>query len=91
MVGTDGSIVELDQAKKDYIVNDVVENYATQTWRTMLVTYADYSSDEWEALQQANNDFRSADDMAAVEKDLVFTALFGLVDPLREKVKEAVA
>lgn len=87
---TDG-LTQLDDARKDSITNDeVVKRFAKMTWRTLLVSYKDYSSDEWAAAKAQNNDFATEADRATVENDLNMACIFGLKDPLRPKIIEAV-
>lgn len=75
----------MSQDKKDSITGEeVVKRFASKCWRTMLVSYKDYSSDEWAALKSQNNDFASEADRATVEHDLNMVCIFGLMDPLRE-------
>lgn len=58
MFDENGNLVELDQAKKDSIMNDVVtEKFAKKAYRTLLIAYREYTSDEYEALQDQNNNF----------------------------------
>lgn len=43
-----GEITELDEAKKNEIVNDVVvESFAKKTFRTILVSYCDYTMEQY--------------------------------------------
>ena len=90
MHGQGGAIVQLTQDKKEYILHDIIKEYAMLTWRTLLVAYVDYDIAEWERMSAENNGFKTVGDKANVEKDLVFAGLFGMKDPLRDKVPEAV-
>ena len=41
-------------------------------------------------IKYKNNDFATEADREAVEKDLVFVGIFGLMDPLRPGIKSAI-
>lgn len=57
----------------------------------MLVSYADYSAEEWAALEAEFNGMENEEDRSnAVEKNLTVGCVFGLMDPLRPGIKEAV-
>mmetsp|Transcript_65613 Transcript_65613/g.90754 ORF Transcript_65613/g.90754 Transcript_65613/m.90754 type:complete len:591 (+) Transcript_65613:990-2762(+) len=84
-------LVELDQDKKASITGEeVVKRFASKCWRTMLVSYRDFSSDEWAAIKAENNDFASEADRATVEENLNMACVFGLMDPLRPGIVSAV-
>jgi len=86
-----GEVVALDDDKKNSITGEeVVKRFASKCWRTMLVSYCDYSADEWAELKAQNNDFATEHDRAQVEKDLTMACIFGLMDPLRPGIVEAV-
>ena len=90
MVGPNGAKTDLGQDKKDEIITNVVNGFASKTYRTMLVSYADYTAQEWDDLKRSNNDFKKGDDKAVTEKNLCLVAIFALKDPLREGVPKAV-
>lgn len=54
------------------------------------MAYTDYSESEWENLRQQNNNFASENDRAVVESGLVMVSIFGLMDPLRPGIRDAV-
>lgn len=58
-------------------------------YRTLLVAYVDYSESDWLALKKMNN-FEGEADRAVVENDLVVIGIFGLMDPLRPGIRDAV-
>jgi P-type E1-E2 ATPase len=55
-----------------------------------LVAYVDYDTKEWEILKAGNNNFTSEADRESVENNLVLVGIFGLMDPLRPGIKDAV-
>ena len=91
MIGSDGQQVALTDDKKKQIVDQIVGGFASECWRTMLVSYVDYPAGDWENMKSSNNDFKRAADQEIVENNLVLTAIFALKDPLRDKVKTAIA
>jgi Ca2+-transporting ATPase len=69
----------------------VVKQFANKCYRTLLVAYVDYDVNEWETLKRNNNNFESETDRETVENNLVLVGIFGLMDPLRPGIKEAIA
>jgi len=57
-VNENGEEVELDDSKKDDVVDNVVQEFAKETLRTLLIAYRDMDIDEYERLKQENNDFK---------------------------------
>ena len=56
----------------------------------MLISYVDYEMDDWEALKSANDDFKTNESKACVENNLCMIGIFGLKDPLRPGIRQAV-
>lgn len=83
-------MVELDHAKKRSILNTQVKQFASKCYRTMLTAYVDYSKQDWAHLERASNGFKEISDKEVVESGLTLVAIFGLMDPLRPGVAEAV-
>ena len=67
----------------------VVKQFASKCYRTLLVAYVDYDINEWKSLKRNNNNFLSESDRETVENNLVLVGIFGLMDPLRPGIKEA--
>ncbi len=55
----------------------------------MLVAYVDYELNEWESLKSSSKNFETEADRETVEKNLILVGIFGLMDPLRPGIKEA--
>lgn len=89
---SESGVETLEQERKDSITGDeVVISFAKKCWRTMLVSYADYSADEWAALEAEHNGMENEEDRAAaVEKNLTVGCIFGLMDPLRKGIKDSI-
>lgn len=60
------------------------------TYRTLLVAYVDYTDTDWQTIKTRNNNFVSETDRSIIENDLIIVAIFGLQDPLRPGVRDAV-
>lgn len=60
------------------------------TYRTLLVAYVDYTDTDWQTIKTRNNNFVSETDRSVIENDLIIVAIFGLQDPLRPGVRDAV-
>jgi len=90
-INENGQVTVLDEEKKAQILSEVVvEAFAKNALRTILVTYKDYTVAEFEALSADNNNFEREEDREVLEKDLVATGIFALEDPLRPEVAEAI-
>ena len=68
----------------------VAETFAVKAYRTLLIAYADYSEEELQRLQQANNNFEKEADREALEKNLTLIGIYALQDPLRDEVVRSV-
>ncbi len=90
MIGADGQVVELDDEKKEYCIDTVVKSYAAKCLRTLLISYVDFPVDEFNSMKAGANDFKTTEDMEILENDLVMVGIFGLKDPLRDGIKNAV-
>jgi Ca2+ transporting ATPase len=89
----EGNAVELSEEKKAQITKDVItEQFAKNALRTILVTYVDYTVEEYNQLKEENNGFKTAEDRAAIEneRNLTAVAIFALEDPLRDEIKGAI-
>jgi magnesium-transporting ATPase (P-type) len=56
----------------------------------MLVAHSSYSDSEWEQIKTKFNNFESESDREAIESNLIVVGIFGLMDPLRPGIREAV-
>ena len=81
-LGPHGQVMELDDMEKDRVINEVVKTYASKCLRTMLVSYVEYDQHTWEQMQGGN--------MEDAENNLVMIGIFGLKDPLRPGIRDAV-
>jgi len=68
----------------------VIKQFAAKCYRTILIAYADYTESEWEALKEESNNFDTPEDRENIEKGLTMVGVFGLMDPLREGIPDAV-
>ena len=86
-----GEEVDLDQERKDEIIGDaVVKKFAAKCYRTLLVAYSDYSLNEWETLKRENDNLEDDKSKEVIENGLVLAGIFGLMDPLRPGIRDAV-
>jgi magnesium-transporting ATPase (P-type) len=77
--------------KRTEIIDErVVKKFAAKTYRTLLVSYCDYSEADWENMKASNNNFETAADKEVVEAGLNLVGIFALVDPLRPGIPESV-
>jgi len=87
-----GEPQELTEEMKEEITGEkVIKKFASKCYRTLLVAYTDYLNEDWEALKADNNNFETEADREVVEQDLNMVAIFGLMDPLRPGIKQAIA
>lgn len=89
IVGATGSLSsdEMTPTIRDSITNTIT-SYAGQTLRTIASSYRDFES--WPpAGMESNEDPRDAD-FDKVHSDMTLIAIFGIKDPLRPSVKDAI-
>lgn len=68
----------------------VIPGFASKCYRTILVAHASYSDSEWQQLKANKNNFESDEDRESIESGLCVVGVFGLMDPLRPGIREAV-
>jgi len=86
MLSADGSIVEFNGDEFE----EIRTSYTAKTFRTLGVAYADFTAEEWAQLEADNNGLIELEDRRKIDKDLIFVAMYGIVDPLRPGIKDAV-
>lgn len=64
--------------------------YAGLTYRTLGIAYADFSDEEWAELEASHDGLVETKDRRKIDKDLTMIAMFGIQDPLRDGIKDAV-
>lgn len=64
--------------------------FARKAYRTIMLAYREMSKDDFDQLMADNNDFQEETDKFVLEEDLTAVGLFGIEDPLREGIREAV-
>ncbi|CCI45418.1 unnamed protein product [Albugo candida] len=77
----DGSTIELDAEKKTLIKKTVIENYASQGYRTLCLAYRDVPTLPSQLEASADSD---------IETDLTCIGIVGIEDPVRSEVPEAI-
>jgi len=88
-----GKVKDLDEEKANAIIGDeVVRKFARKSYRTLLVAYVDFKEAEWNELKEKSNNFEKPEeiDSDAIESGLTMVGIFGLMDPLRPGINEAV-
>lgn len=73
----------MTQEFKDRVMNKVIKSYAKQSLRTLLFAYKDLKPKS----RDVNYDSLSED---FLEDDLVFIAIAGIKDPLRDEIPDAI-
>lgn len=89
-VGQDGQTLPLQDADRKYIIEEVQLQYARKCLRTLLVAYLDYDKSSWDQLSASNNGFETLNDLEKLEENLTMVGMFGLKDPLRPGIRDAV-
>lgn len=54
------------------------------------MTYRDFSAQEYERLQRENNNFEKEEDREVLEQNLTAVGVWGIQDPLREGITDAI-
>ncbi|RLN95016.1 hypothetical protein BBJ28_00021312 [Nothophytophthora sp. Chile5] len=76
-----GTVVQLDEARKTEIGTNVIEKFASNGYRTLCLAYRDLSVPAQELNNWADED---------VETDLTCVAIVGIEDPVRPEVPGAI-
>lgn len=91
MVNDKGAEVALtEQEKGEFLGPKVLKQFASKCYRTLLVAYVDYTEAEWNELERKNNGFNTEADKEATVAGMTMVACFGLMDPLRPGIRDAV-
>uniref|UniRef100_A0A914C5X9 Calcium-transporting ATPase n=1 Tax=Acrobeloides nanus TaxID=290746 RepID=A0A914C5X9_9BILA len=90
-MGKDGQLKRFTQKDQDRLVREVIEPMASDGLRTICIAYKDYVTSN-----PAENEITYAgeidwDNEDAVVNDLTAVAIFGIQDPVRPEVPEAIA
>ena len=72
------------------LIERTVRNFAERAYRTILMSYRDMSLEEYQNLKSENNDFANEKDREVLEKELVIAGVFGIMDPLRDDIKDSI-
>jgi Ca2+ transporting ATPase len=86
------SMDEADDQTASYrgMLERTVVNFATQAYRTILITYKDMSMDDYNNIMSENNDFATEKDKEVLECDLTAVCIFGIQDPLRPTIVDSI-
>jgi magnesium-transporting ATPase (P-type) len=77
--------------KENILDNIIKENFAKKCYRTILTAYRDVQEEEFNAFLASTKDLEEIDDKINIfAKDMTMIALYGLQDPLKDGVKEAI-
>ena len=79
-----GEVKELGDENKNFI-HDTIEDFNKNKLRSLYICYKDISEDEYNNCEKEDSDGKLID-----QKDMVFLAVFGIKDSLRDGVLEAV-
>ncbi|CDJ41512.1 Ca2+-ATPase, putative [Eimeria tenella] len=88
LMNANGEIQKIQQEHKAAIEDQVIDGMAREALRTICIAYRDFSADDvpdWEEKQHAPNQ-----QFLVAEQDLVCLGIFGIMDPVRDEVPEAV-
>lgn len=67
-----------------------IDKFSGKAYRNILFAYREMSVDDFNALKEENNNFENEEDKYVLEEDLTAMCMFGIEDPLREGIDEAV-
>ncbi|CAD8175993.1 unnamed protein product [Paramecium pentaurelia] len=90
-ISTNGTELVLDKVKKDEILHNVIENFASRSLRTIAIAYKDL-----EPQSQAIKGFVNAKanvhqiNEDEIDKDLTLIAIAGIKDPIRPDVADSI-
>jgi P-type E1-E2 ATPase len=69
----------------------IKEKFAKKAYRTLVISYKDYSVHEFDHIMSQLGKGKIEDDIKVLEKDLTLIGIFALEDPLRDEIKDSVA
>ena len=101
IIGSDGQVYNIDDTVPaseelgsdltgQQVIDNTVEIFAKQALRTILMAYRVFSHEEYEQIKADNNDFKTEQDREVLEQDLTAVGIWGIQDPLRDGIKEAI-
>ncbi|KDO33672.1 calcium-translocating P-type ATPase [Saprolegnia parasitica CBS 223.65] len=77
----DGSTIPMETHVKSHILNNVIEKYANQAYRTLCLAYRDIEATMDEVKDWSDDE---------IERDLTCVAIVGIEDPVRDEVPGAI-
>jgi hypothetical protein len=72
------------------LLETTIKLFASKAYRTILTCYRDMSMADFEALADADTGYTSPEVHAAIESELTAISIFGLEDPLKPGIFEAI-
>ena len=83
---------DIDDDNGDHrsMIEKTVKFFASNAFRTILVCYRDMSMDEFKSYAHPETGFEKDEARANIEKELTGIGIFGLQDPLRHRIKDAI-
>ena len=88
---TNGNAVDLGEKAKKQLINEIVVNkFACNAFRTLLVAYTDLTMRQYEVMKADNNNFQKEDDREILESGLTAIGIYALMDPLRTEIVHSV-
>ena len=83
--------MDLDESKKEGILGeDAIKPMARKCYRTIMIAYRDFTQREWDQLSEEHPE-GGVEFAETIEHGLVLAGVFGLMDPLRPGISQAVA
>lgn len=67
-----------------------IKKFASQAYRTILISYRDMSMRTFTSLKHRFNQFATDEDRANLEQELTAVGIFGLQDPLRDTIIDSI-
>jgi magnesium-transporting ATPase (P-type) len=72
------------------VMNRTVNLFAKQALRTILMCYRDFDEASYQQLKSEHNDFETEEDREVLEQGLIGVGIWGIQDPLREGITDAI-
>ena len=86
VIRADGKVDMLSQDEKAKILKDVIHKFSSKALRAIGFAYKDMSMEDFNS-----KDLETDEDCDFIENSLTFSAICGIIDPLRPEVVGAVA
>ena len=85
IISKEGKIIYLREEDRNFILEKILNRFAENVYRSLLLAYKEINSYGFEA-----NQYETEESISTLETNLIIISIIGLEDPIRDDVHEAV-